>query len=241
MSESDRQRQELSDLIKAVAELKARVATLERTPNIGNTAIDRGALRIIHPSGNAVVSVGKATISDLGDVWGLVLYDPDGSEAGVFASDDSGQTVLRFKDEAGRPVLQARDSDFGLSHPLIPFTYMPYASYTTPVESTTSAAFQSLWTILGYVQTPQIQVGYRLQADVGTTGEAELFDDVRQLQLAGPISLGSGANLTQYFVGQLDPNFYFSGQPLQVDLRARRLTGAGVIRGNIFLAYGLGN
>ena len=67
-----RYRSEQPDLLQKIKELEGRISNLERTPNIGNTAIDSGALVVKDASG--VVQCKLGLLDD--GTYGLSVRDP---------------------------------------------------------------------------------------------------------------------------------------------------------------------
>lgn len=241
MPRSDRHRGESPDLVGRIAELERRLKTLETQPRANNTSVDKGAVRIIHPDGNPVAILGKEDI-DGTDYWGVTIRDPDGSLAGVFGSDDSGNSRLEFYDQEGNPVFSVNDTDFGIVRPIIPAFVDRESEYIAPPVTTTSTSFVALWRISCHIQAVKMRIGVRVLNDAGCSSEVRVWSLATSEVVAGPTAVGVAANTTITFewdvTGTVVPGAYEDFTQFLVEVR--RTAGAASIRTLIYFVINYG-
>jgi hypothetical protein len=200
------------NLAAELADLKRRIANLERSPSLPFSSTRGGTFIFLDNNGKVRRAQGNVTF--------------DGSIGG--ATDGYGD--YQYGDD-GAVIAAAQEGDKGVVYPQEPYPFHVPASITV-----TSGSFQTLWE--NYQDWPAYEVLYVEFAcitDVGTTGEIRLFENKRNIA-SSVASLPSGFNGLAYFewlhpatVGLFDPH---GGDPLAVNnlnvaVQARRASGAG--------------
>lgn len=238
------------NLINQIKDLSRRVALLERVNQLGRSALQRGALRILAGDNKLAVKIGE--LSDSGVYRGVFLYDADEDLSLAIANSVFGDGLFIYNTNTGnatvlldntpglgsrirvRPAnsMQAHFevSDQGIIHPVY---HLPAyeANNFVPV---TSGSFTTVWQG-GMVGCPSPAVGFDTQAgcDPGTTGEARLvMNHSGGTSTSGVQSLSAGTftsiNYRWDHGVELRDSF-------TIELQARRTGGAGNV--NVYSGF----
>ncbi len=212
------------DLLSIVKDLQRQIKELRRG-TLSNAVLSQGSLEVRSPTGQVLFRAGDipwgGTVKQ-----GVASYRYDGSMSSVAWDDASGSGYWAILDEAGAIVASTDTvSGSGLALPYLQYRSMPYSEVLTPPQSTTSATFTPLHRLSGQKQNPWIRAYLITQADAATTGEVQLavggvaISDVTVI----PASDNSYRTVDAPLGG---PHMSF----FNVDVEARRVTGAGAIR-----------
>ena len=150
---------------------------------------------------------------------------------------DGFHQYLALWDRAGNVIMgDDTTSGQGLARPYVPIPFYPYPA--APIQTTTSGSFTTLMrAAAAFHQHPRVQVGVLVQSSASTTGEVRLYDSTNGVQV-GPTLTIPGGDFSNYMLGPaaLGGNHM---DTLDLDVQARRLTGAGTIGVQVTTAYGV--
>ncbi len=213
-----------SDLLSEINELKKQVKALRRG-TLSNAVISQGSVEVRTPSGQVLFRAGDIPWGGT-TVQGTATYRADGSMSSVAWDSPGGGGYWAVLDEDGAIVASTDTvSGSGLALPYLQYRSMPYSEVLTPPQSTTSATFTPLHRLSGQKQNPWIRAYLITQADAATTGEVQLA--VGGVAISDVTSIPASDNTYRTVDAPLSgPHLSF----FNVDVEARRVTGAGAIR-----------
>lgn len=199
-------------LAAELADLKRRIANLERSPSIPFSSTRGGAFQFLDNNGKVRRAQGNVnldgTISGITTAYGDFLYGDD-----------------------GQVITAARAGERGIVYPDMQM------SFHEPIQkNVSSGSFVGLWE--AYTDFPEHEVLYvefACSCNVGTTGEIRLFENKRNIATS-VASIPSGFNGTVSFewihpatVGMYDHVDSLAENNLNVVVEARRTSGAGTL------------
>jgi len=220
-----------SDLLTELRDLKRRVSELERGRTLSSTTISRGTLEVRNPAtGTAIFSAGELGTGK----WGITAYRADGTRQFQSWDDAAGNGYTALFDEAENILLSSDTvSGSGIARPYLDLPVVRWADVLTPPDFTISPTFASLFRVHGRRQQPKIEVMAVVKNDAGTVGEIQLVQGASVISDVTPIADGAYAylRLTGTATGA-------HMSDLQIDVQARRVSGAGNVRVLIVSATG---
>lgn len=231
-------------LFERIEALESIVRTLATARRIGDTAIDGGSLTVRGGSlvaedidGSQLLYIGQGAVSGVpgSEQAFMRLSRANGKPFFVMTGANADRQYWLWHDSSGNPLMgDDIVSGQGLARPYLPYAAVPTRDIVTPPESTTSATFTALWTLLGRKQHPRLHCWLYATADAGTVGEFRIVDPQTGEAIAGPVTTGSAPYLD--LIGEL-PGAHMSS--LKLDVEARRTSGTGTVRVQVLYAYGI--
>jgi hypothetical protein len=206
------------DLLARIDRLEKKVAEVSKRSGIGN-AVSRGTFTFVDSSGAPRVYFGLVTP---GLATGFIFTRQDGSTALTMEGSPGAQFVALRDRSTNVIVSDDTASGQGLATPYIPYTPIKMSEITTPVVSTTSAAFVELWRIHGQKQHPKMQVQLLIQSDAATTGAVQLAEGASTVIASDTIPAADNTYHTLE-----GPVTGVHLQQLFIRVEVRRLSGAG--------------
>lgn len=238
-----RYKPESPDVLEKIKELEGRLSAIERTPQLSNSALDRGTMtvysgqgviRFMHNDGVTEMMRIGLFLGGFGPIDLFQINYLDGQDAFAFQSNLFGFEEWHFRDSTGNIVLgvdpRAVGSGIlegtGLGRPWI--SQMPFFPVSTPTADTTSSGtFVTLFRGIWCKQHPHgsFWVQYNVTA---TTGEVQVLaqGEVR----GGPITLSAGTGLVN--IG----TFAMPGDHMEtyeVEMQFRVASGAGAVAARV--------
>jgi hypothetical protein len=193
-----------------IADLKRRIANLERSPRLPFSSTRGGAFVFQDNSGKVRRAQGGVNFD--GTIGGVT------TAYGDFQYGDGGTVISA-----------AREGDRGIVYPDMQM------SFHEPIQkAVTSASFVTLWE--AYTDFPEHEVLYvefAVQSDSGTTGEIRLFENKRNIasSVASIPAAYNGAVSFEWVhpatVGLYDQSDPLAQNNLNVAIQVRRVSGAG--------------
>jgi hypothetical protein len=217
-----------------IAALERAIESLTLARNLRSSTIDDpGVLQV--RTGNIVTAL-FGRLSD--GLMGVVLRRQSGELAFSVQGNqqDPSTQFVALWDRAGNIIVSDdATSGQGLARPWLPVLFGPSAM-PAGAPSTTSATFDTLWRTLQDKQHPRLKVVYMVQADADTAGEVQLWDGPTATELDLQV-IEAGAYRYVYPPRVSVPGGFSADMDVQV--RARRTAGTGVLRVQVFLAMGV--
>jgi len=234
-------------LLAELAKLRRRIEQLERAAPLRNATIsDGGQLIVKGVDGNTLVLMGRSDVES--------YKAPDGHKQMVFmVSRENGEPAFAMfdplpavdgfhqywalYDRLGNVVVgDDTTSGQGLARPYLPIPF--YDWIDVPSQTTTSGSWTTLQRAAAWPkQHPRIQVGLVAQTGGGTTGEVRLWDATNGVQLGSTITLAA-AEYSAHNIGPVTVGGTHM-QTIDIDIQARRLTGASTIGARVTTAFGV--
>jgi hypothetical protein len=214
------------NLERIVKDLQQRVENLERQPALNSATIKGDGLTILDANGNMIGKLGA-----FANGTGVALYRNDGSLAfDVFAG------FVGIYDRAGNYIVtDDTTSGQGTARPYIPFG--AFADNSAPTQTTQSATFSTVSTLIGYKQHPKITAQILCRSDTaGTTGEARLIDQ-NGAQVGPTITIPSADFSYHTIPASPLAGSYLAG--ISLNLQIRRTAGTGNISARGVSAWGV--
>lgn len=191
-----------ASLAAELADLRRRLDAVERSPRLPNSSIRGGALTILDDAGDIVAQVGD-------------FVGPDGAP----------DTGLHFpNDRVGM------SQEHGLFRPRLQVE----ARTLNVTQNTTSGTFSTLWQFVTRSMASGVEVTFACATDAATSAELRL----EVIRSGGGTSYSAvktvpASNPSTYFTWLLDlraiTNPVTIGQPLFLNVQARRTGGAGTV------------
>jgi hypothetical protein len=208
------------------ADLQRQITELRAAQTLNAATISGDGLTITDASLNVIGKLGT-----FANGTGVALYRPDGTLAfQVFAG------FVGIFDRAGNYVVtDDTTSGQGVARPYVPFG--AFADNSAPTQTTQSATFVTVQTLVGYKQHPKITAQILCRSDTaGTTGEARLIDQANN-QVGPTITVASA----EFAYHTLPASALLGAHLSQVslNLQIRRTAGTGNIGARGVSAWGV--
>lgn len=221
------------DLLGRIKELERKVKELSRGQTLNGAVLSQGNLEVRDPDGHTTFKVGQFVVGS-DNAWGWAAYRSDGSLQMQAWDAPGGVGYWAMYDEASN-VIVSNDtvSNQGLATPYISSQATAWSRVLTPPELTTSASFATIYRIHMTKQHPRVRVKVVTKLDAGTTGEIRLA--------VGGVAISSTQTLpdADYSYRVLEGPIAGSHMAgVDVDVEARRLTGAGNVRVEVVTVEG---
>lgn len=236
-----------SQFLAELADLKRRIKDLETAAPLRNASIsDGGQLVIKGVNGNTMVRLGRSDDPSLVAPDGhkqmvVQMFRDTGEGAFVIADPLPGvggfhQFWALFDLQNNIVASDDATSGQGLARPSLP---VPFYDYTgAPPVTTTSATFATLQRSGKFIKHhPRLQAQLLVASGASTTGEVRLWDATHGVQIGATVSLAAGV-FTFVDIGPAAVTGAHMEQ-VDIDVQARRITGAGTIGAQVFGAYGV--
>lgn len=234
-------RDQLHEEIRA---LTRRVQALETAAPLRNATIsDGGQLLVRDRDGENLILIGRSDDPTLNAPDGnpqmlfqlfrstgevaLEMFDP-------LPAVDGFQQFLAIRDRAGNAIVSDdTTSGQGLARPFIP---IPFGDYVVPTVTTTSGTFSTNHRASIYKQHPYLIVTLIVQTPSGTAGEVRVWNATAGEQIGSTLAVASNT-YQQVIIGPGVVNGDHEA-PLDIDIQARRTSGAGTVGTCVLTAWG---
>lgn len=233
----NRYRQPPPDMVNATVNVQNRVNKLERLPRAISTSVDKGSWSYVAPNGVTIIEIGE-NIPETGVPGWVLRRWFNGTPAMILSgAEGEGEQVFELRDNVGYALVSDDPAGEGLGTPFIPYTAVKTSELAAPLQSTTSATFNSKYTIKGMQQHPVVMPMTLVYADAGTVGEYRFLDTNTNIVQGGPYTIVDGI-----FEYELQIFVCTGGwmQPVSLDLQVRRVSGAGNVGVALLYCYGRG-
>jgi hypothetical protein len=213
-----------ASLAAELADLKRRLANLERSSALSVSAIQDGRLRILDGDNVEVGRLGK--LED--GTYGVAFLDADGAERVRLGQRGGGEFGIAALNDEGTITFDVGNE--GLTRPAI---MLPISAVGSTSIVVTNATFTDTYqTFFGAVTHDALRLEVLVQTAVGTTAEVRLTESAGLAQTSA-VAIPSGNNSVRtqfnwapgWTVGDL--------LNIQVKVQARRTSGAGNV--NVYI------
>lgn len=224
---------ELRELRRRVDELAAARRAEATSISSGGWSVFAGGVEVLR-----IGDLGNAFVSPDGvRQLGLVLRRTDGTTALSILdgtpSDPFNQSLCVW-DRSGNVVLSDdTESGEGIARPWIPLDV--HRENVGTWDTTSSGTFGTLQRALGYKQHPMLHVYTQVTTDPGTAGEVQALCNGTQIGATLAVPAGGAGQLD---VVEAVPAGVAFGDLLDVEIQARRTSGAGQVYIRTWFVYG---
>lgn len=212
------------------AEMERRLAALERSPQLTNSSIKGGSVRILNAGGDAIAVVGD---TDVGQ--GVAVYDGAGVVVARLGSLDGTVPGGRQGIQIGaNPNSSANDwldvsRENGISFPFLGHAWHDPSSY----KVVTSGSFTTVWQCqVELVASTDVLFTVDYSADAATTGELRIVAATATSSTKTIAAAAFGTGRVEWRHG-----LALGGGPIGFEVQARRTSGVGNI--NVYQPTGL--
>lgn len=220
-------------LLTRMRAMERRIAELERGRTLNSASVSQGSFTVRTPDGDVIMRVGEIVVG-ASTFYGVEMLRRDGSLQARFYDSATGGGYWSMHDEAGT-VIMSNDttSGQGIARPYLDLPFVPWSSVLTPPDLTTSATFATVHRAHGRKQQPWVEFMVVTKLDAGTTGEIRLTQG--GVDISGVTSLPDGDYSYRRLTGPVTGDHMAD---LQIDVQARRVSGAGNVR--VLVAHAIG-
>lgn len=204
--------------------------------------LDGGAIIMQTPTGQTVFQAQRIDIPDgSGRKQQVLVFGRDDGTL-AFALADLGtapghphQQNWALYDR-GQNIIFAEDTDSGQGMARPYLSLGPFVSNDYPSDTTSSGAFETLQSLVGFKQHPKVSMQLLGRADdVDTAGELRVID--QDGHVIGPVQTVAAGGYAYYTIGPVPlPGIHM--QPISLNVQARRTAGTGTIGARGISAWG---
>jgi hypothetical protein len=223
----------VSDLIERIKSLEKRLSVVERTPQLENSALDRGSLTVYSGRGvilfmhnDGVVEFMRVGLTEggFGPLDNFRLNYLDGGAMFFAQTNLFGFEQWLFRDSTGNNVLCVDPKDNGTSEGVglgRPYLTTNFFTAGTPTDTTASGTFTTLQRCPWRKQHPNAEFWVRYNV-TATTGEIQFT--VAGIVIGGPVTIPNGSG-TLYVSPFEIPGSHMD--TMDIEAQCRVASGAG--------------